>query len=861
MPRTSVASAVLCTTATAQDVWKVIRKLNFQDPPLSSCSIGSKIAWSDDSGENGASQHRNKLLEELSEVANPNTSQSGTAPSRYLATKLGIRQSARQFRVSWVERERSHRDFMEDVRAFKKQASRHNEIVVLPISTPGVSTDGKQQLNRIFVQWTSSSSIFTSDFGSIPYNSCLTTGPQERVDEMQFGLSQLRKMFDANVTLAPPQVEALLIEQHNAGPDSRFLCSNGVGGSAARKLFEGEYWAVCDGSPTAQAILAHARQQFPSALQAAIAASEATEQKSKTHNSIFGGAIDSCLEGVLEEILSKVDDSKLAPEQREAQHENELAALAVGIAALDAYVQANFTGPRLRDLDESQKQASFLHQFVGVVEAEFSGAIAKSSSAQTTVDNKSTPDASTRSPYDYPAEANIDAYRAKKRTLTNSVTRSVWLDYLNIDGEIVYQGVLHPELLCLASAILRALSRRAASRASAISLWSAPWWLMRTTAIWQSAIEDSHSQTLWDIQTRCFQQLRERGCVGGNSNATHESASEHRGAWWDALEMPTSLGITANSLRALAFQERAVALSQIENYHEARQCIESAGAALGVKIVVTGAQGRGTKFQTFDTPQLVAVLRNYDSSSDEEDDDEDATTQSGASQAAANSTNSTDGGINMEQKRRIARYLHGERTRDEREAAGVRTVSIESVDPYSHLMDQPILSERRAAEQVNRTVPAIAQAMMLAECKYVQGSSAIDATVQSQMKTFLSQTVRHPQSWAIQTMALYEKSLLELAVSRMPERALLQLQELVDQHTRYLRPQISSSHVTGKCFQSFTVNIIRDFCLCGAVSSILPCSITLSTPPRFPRQPGSSCCTHWTFNLTGASNGMSEWSI
>ena len=214
----------------------------------------------------------------------------------------------------------------------------------------------------------------------------------------------------------------------------------------------------------------------------------------------------------------------------------------------------------------------------------------------------------------------------------------------------------------------------------------------------------------------------------------------------------------------------------------------------------------------------MAVVQNYDSGSDDDDDDENARQSKAAKQGdSKNGGNKRDDDINLQQKKHIARFLHGKRFRDEREAAGVRTVKIEDVDPYSHLMEQPILSERRAAERVNRTVrskparffaciitfcvlcikqpcehtsnwamqvPAVAQAMMLAECRYIQSSAAIDATVQSQMKTFLAQTVRHPQAWAIQSQALFEKSLLELTVSRLPERALLQLQALVDQHTR-----------------------------------------------------------------------------
>ncbi len=253
MPRTCAASLVLHTSATLQDVWAAVCQVDFRSPPLSSCGISPEIEVAHHAAAKAsaaASTASDTVYDELAQLANPMRS-AEAAPSRYIAERTALMQSDRRcFRVAWVERERTHRDILEDAREMRRQARRYNEIRVIPITVPGeVAVAGNRcatrTCNRIFVEWRSSATIFASDLGTVPYQSKLTTAPAERAREMQHGLAQLRRLFDATVLLRAPQVEALLVEQHNAGPDSRFLCSTHSGGAAARALLEGRCVRAC----------------------------------------------------------------------------------------------------------------------------------------------------------------------------------------------------------------------------------------------------------------------------------------------------------------------------------------------------------------------------------------------------------------------------------------------------------------------------------------------------------------------------------------------------------------------------------------------------------------------------------------
>ena len=636
MPKTSVASLVLTTTASLGEIWAALKTLDYRNPPLSSTSISPEIEWARSKNSSSSSSNNNKgqrqrqqqqptareqalaeaeaeaashlLFSEISQQANPHNRSSGAAeeapPSRYVAERLATRQTDRRcFSVAWAERERTHRDLLEDVRALKKQAKRVNEIRIVPITTPVRGKSG-QLCQRVFVEWTCASSIFCSDAKAMQYRSKLTLDANERALEMQHGLGQLRKLFDATVVLKPAQVEALLIEQHNAGTDSRFFCSTANGGAAARSLLEGKYWELCNRGPVGQQVLLQAARLFPAAIVANTdnGAFSAPTAQAAAIDACIATAVGNVLRGSNSAITETAASSALEPSTAESMDEDRLAVLALGISALHAFMQVNFTGPHLRISEADEDSASALKVFVDAVQQHVSKNTTFSSEERSTNAASGTSSAEAhRSPYDYAVESH-DGSKERQAQQNAAVARalaasSAWFDYLNVDGEIVYPDVRRPELMCIASSVFRALANvhtgdQATEASAAPTLWSASWWLMRCTAAWQRLIEDSFSQSLWDIQTKCFDRLCEHGFIAAENSET--SASVARGAiWWEALDMPASLGISRNSLRALALQERAVAFAQIENYHDSRACVERAGAALGVKIVVTGAQGRG----------------------------------------------------------------------------------------------------------------------------------------------------------------------------------------------------------------------------------------------------------------------------
>lgn len=757
MPRTTVASIVLHSPATLQELWSHFNSQpNYNSCPLSSTSISSQISWSHKNlEERKRSQVDNTVLSELQQLTH--TQEQSVKLSRFLARKLSSTFNSQDgFTIKWEETERSQRDVLEDIRPFKRQAKRVNSFRVLPLRRKATGTNNGGFVFDYFVEWLSANAIFTSNIGTVPYVSELYVGDVERAQEMQHGLSMLRKLFGTDLTLETSQMEAVLIEQQNIGTDCRFVCSSETGGTLTKKILMGKYWDAGCTSKVANNLLELAISGFEKSLGAAqnINKSESrsnnlnTSCKMRLQSSTITIAIDACISDAIAQMLSQESGSS-------NYQENALAILCVGVAMLLAFMQINFTGPNLKkSWSGDDSVSSSLGVFVSTVSCKgaSSGATSPCSKSQSS------------------------------SSFASSSTTSVWSDYLAVDGEAIYTQAKRPELLCIASAIFRSLVLLSAKEKSsgrvAPILWSHDWWLIRCCVIWQQLIKDSHSQTLWDYETECFERLQSKGVVWQSNN----DASIYRSnKWWTKLGMPDTLNISRASLCALAWQERTVALSQIQNFKGANECLQRTSTVLGIEIVVTGAQGRGTRFQTFDTPQLIAIVKATNQpNTDKADNNADLAPRQSSTHRNVKSSLKEQ----PSQLQHVSQFLHGRRPRDQREAAGVRTVTIKSVDPYSHLMDQPILCEQRAAQLVNQTVPAITQAMMLSECQYIQDSAAIDATVQSQMKTFLSQAIRHPQVWAVQTLALFQKSLLEISVSRMPERALLQLQALVDQHTR-----------------------------------------------------------------------------
>ena len=83
---------------------------------------------------------------------------------------------------------------------------------------------------------------------------------------------------------------------------------------------------------------------------------------------------------------------------------------------------------------------------------------------------------------------------------------------------------------------------------------------------------------------------------------------------------------------------------------------------------------------------------------------------------------------------------------------------------------------------------AVDQAIVLGLCVDVKNSYAMEILTAEEMMAYVDRVMQHPQNWTIYSMALLLKSRLEFERSKTKERAVLQMQVLVDQQSDRLTP-------------------------------------------------------------------------
>lgn len=83
-------------------------------------------------------------------------------------------------------------------------------------------------------------------------------------------------------------------------------------------------------------------------------------------------------------------------------------------------------------------------------------------------------------------------------------------------------------------------------------------------------------------------------------------------------------------------------------------------------------------------------------------------------------------------------------------------------------------------------IAALDQVLILALCLDVENHNAKDGLTSEQMMPYVTRVLEQPLNWMVYSTGLLERSWLECEKNKTRERAVLQLQALVDQHTNRL---------------------------------------------------------------------------
>ena len=192
----------------------------------------------------------------------------------------------------------------------------------------------------------------------------------------------------------------------------------------------------------------------------------------------------------------------------------------------------------------------------------------------------------------------------------------------------------------------------------------------------------------------------------------------------------------------------------LAHYHwnrpgKGKKIFQQAIEASGLSVEVTGAEGKRTKFQRKATAQMVVR----------------ATSSSIATTTPAKSANG-----------------------DSSDAVEDRNSVVESQQVA--LSEDTILLDRVKFEndkenEISR-LTILDQAILLALCLDVKNTNPADGLTGEQMGAYLARVLCHADDWMVYSTALLERAWVEFEGNHTKERSILQMQALADQHTNRL---------------------------------------------------------------------------
>jgi tetratricopeptide (TPR) repeat protein len=216
--------------------------------------------------------------------------------------------------------------------------------------------------------------------------------------------------------------------------------------------------------------------------------------------------------------------------------------------------------------------------------------------------------------------------------------------------------------------------------------------------------------------------------------------------------------ITNPDLKGRLLLEHGLLEHRCGNDREAADHFVAAARSTGLEYELTGALGRRTKFQQMDITQLVLLAQSRKRDDAPESDD------TVVSPADAPPTISTAPTAHVPETLALNDDTLLEHTQFTASPSADSSARLAHLDPA----DQPALDP-------------LDQCILLSLCLNVRNTSPAHGLTQAQMAPYVARVLAHPLNWSVHTMALLLRSRLEAGRTRTVERAVLQLQALVDQ--------------------------------------------------------------------------------
>ena len=138
--------------------------------------------------------------------------------------------------------------------------------------------------------------------------------------------------------------------------------------------------------------------------------------------------------------------------------------------------------------------------------------------------------------------------------------------------------------------------------------------------------------------------------------------------------------------------------------------------------------------------------------------------------------------------RALIREVETDNSEEKSGIAAVREVMLDSIDggPQENILLEG--GPKYTDSSLNRgsVLHPLDQAVVLALCIDVSNSNPADGLTREEMEPYLNRLLEVAKNWMIHSTGLLERSWLEFEKRRTMDRAMLQIQALLDQHTTKL---------------------------------------------------------------------------
>ncbi|POM68266.1 Tetratricopeptide repeat protein, partial [Phytophthora palmivora] len=245
-------------------------------------------------------------------------------------------------------------------------------------------------------------------------------------------------------------------------------------------------------------------------------------------------------------------------------------------------------------------------------------------------------------------------------------------------------------------------------------------------------------------------------------------------------------------LLARAYVEWGLAQHHFDKNKHGKSTFARAKEISGVSVQLSGSMGKRTKFQQKSVAQMVLLAA---SKKEPTNADEDASvyatavaesthvdfggkqvTTNGEGESSAVAAAPPADGLTAEEEHIQKLVQEGE--------ASYRNVNLDQVDQDNYLLESIAFEDRKLTEQGNLQI--VDQIVLLGLCLDVKNSNANDGLTREEMMPYVTRVLENPNNWMVYSTALLERAWLECESSKRRERAVLQMQALVDQHTTRL---------------------------------------------------------------------------